>query len=225
MSQLEEEHLPPKPLDNRYTYDAGTINGYNIVIARTREAGPDKAKEYAKHIRNNFPNVKFGLLVGIAGGLPCGPDRDIRLSDVIVSRLEKGHGGVAAYEGRKLERGGIKYLRYLGLPLQHVVNAVYNIETQLERGHSGFEEALALMRDKFPKNRSRAGLEDVLYMPDDIDTTEISRKERVSNSRPHIYYGLIASRPLVIKSSGKYRANILKRLDTVGSDALCFEML
>ena len=94
------------------------------MIARTGEAGPNKARECAEHIRNNFPNIDFGLLVGIAGGLPSGPNRDVRLSDIVVSKPEKGHGGVAAYEGRKLEKDSIKYLRYLGAPPQHVVNAV-----------------------------------------------------------------------------------------------------
>ena len=99
-----------------------------------------------------------------------------------------------------------------------------NIETQLERGYSSFAEALASMHDRFPSYGSKDGLEDVLYLRNDSNTVNTSRKIRATDSGPQIHYRLIASGPLVIKSSGKERGDIIERLEVVGSDALCFEM-
>ncbi|KID82995.1 tetratricopeptide repeat domain protein [Metarhizium guizhouense ARSEF 977] len=54
------------------------------------------------YLLHHFPNIRFGLMVGIGGGAPAtpsdDPNKDIRLGDVVVSHSEGNHGGVLRYD-------------------------------------------------------------------------------------------------------------------------------
>jgi hypothetical protein len=73
-----------------YIYTAGDINGHNVIIATFpagRSYGVASAASLARDVKTKFLNLWFGLLVGVAAGLPDlsrGPQRDIRLGDVLV---------------------------------------------------------------------------------------------------------------------------------------------
>lgn len=60
---------------------------------------------------HSFPGIRFGLMVGISGGVPS-RKHDIRLGDVVVSSPVGRTGGVIHYEfgktiqNKKLERTG-----------------------------------------------------------------------------------------------------------------------
>ena len=46
-----------------------------------------------------FPNLRFGMLVGIGGGVPVKTDNGmIRLGDIVVSKPESGHSGAIQYD-------------------------------------------------------------------------------------------------------------------------------
>lgn len=80
--------------DNSYLL--GRMKGHNIVIARVGK-GTNAAAHAAANLLRSFPNIRFGLMVGIGGGAPSAPNtsdprKDIRLGDVVVSEAEKGHG-------------------------------------------------------------------------------------------------------------------------------------
>src|SRR5436190_24182059 len=85
---LDREHprLPSIAGDpNRYRF--GCINGHNVVIAclPDGETGTNPAATVATRMTLNFPSLRFGLMVGIGGGVPTPPDySDIRLGDVVV---------------------------------------------------------------------------------------------------------------------------------------------
>jgi nucleoside phosphorylase len=56
-----------------YVFHAGEIQGHNIVIAvfaAGQPYGTSSATSLANYVRNFFPNLWFGLLVGVAAGLP-----------------------------------------------------------------------------------------------------------------------------------------------------------
>ena len=56
-----------------YIYKAGEINGHNIVIASfpaDHNYGVGSAAALAGPVKKSFPNLWFGLLVGVAAGLP-----------------------------------------------------------------------------------------------------------------------------------------------------------
>jgi len=66
--------------------------------------GVGPAAALAQDIRTKFPNLWFGLLVGIAAGLPNhseNPPRDIRLGDVLVAEGERGKTGIVSYGSGK----------------------------------------------------------------------------------------------------------------------------
>ncbi|EAA67010.1 hypothetical protein AN8388.2 [Aspergillus nidulans FGSC A4] len=85
-----QEGLPVGPGDD-YLFHAGEIHGHNVVIAAFAAGQPygtNSATSLASHVKKFFPNLWFGLLVGVSTGLPnfsCSPPRDIRLSNVIVA--------------------------------------------------------------------------------------------------------------------------------------------
>lgn len=68
------------------SYYTGTIGRHNVVLANPTGMGKVNAAIVASNCRTSFPNIKLGLLVGIAGVVPFGPDgQQIILGDVIIS--------------------------------------------------------------------------------------------------------------------------------------------
>ena len=72
--------------DNAYLH-SGRKLGHNIVIACLPSGvyGTIAAATVAANMRTTFPSIRFGLMVGIGGGVPSAND-DIRLGDVVVSK-------------------------------------------------------------------------------------------------------------------------------------------
>lgn len=95
---LDEKHegLPKAPNDEN-TYYLGGMIGHNVVIAFTGSGtyGTTAAAQTATNLVRTFPNIRFGLLVGIGGGAPEPPDpnplKDIRLGDIVVSVPKGNH--------------------------------------------------------------------------------------------------------------------------------------
>lgn len=68
------------------TYSTGTIGRHNVVLACLPGMEKVNAATVAINCRVSFPNIKLGLVVGIAGVVPFGPDgQEIILGDVIIS--------------------------------------------------------------------------------------------------------------------------------------------
>ena len=62
------------------------------------EVGPTAV---ATRMTSTFPSVKFGLMVGIGGGVPPA----VRLRDVVVSTPADGFGGLVQWDLSKAEQG------------------------------------------------------------------------------------------------------------------------
>jgi hypothetical protein len=64
-------------------------------------------------VKKSFPNLWFGLLVGVAAGLPDLsriPQRDICLGDVLVGVGEGEGAGLVSYSlGKETSDGSLKY--------------------------------------------------------------------------------------------------------------------
>ena len=83
---LDEIHksLPTSGDQNAYTL--GKIGGHNVVVAVMLGSGNNLAATVITQLLNDFPSIRFGLLVGIGGGVPGETgEPDIRLGDVVVS--------------------------------------------------------------------------------------------------------------------------------------------
>lgn len=71
----------------------------------------------ASQVKSFFPNLWFGLLVGVAAGLPDlsrSPPRDIRLGDVLVALPNGESAGLIAYDLGKETMSGFQPLHQLG---------------------------------------------------------------------------------------------------------------
>jgi nucleoside phosphorylase len=126
---LDEEHdtLPSDAYDtNIYTY--GRVGEHNVVIACLPEGqmGTNSAAAVAVQMKIAFPSTRFGLMVGIGGGVHS-QEADIRLGDVVISKPHKVHGGVVQYDSGKATPSGFERTGLLNtLPIV-LLNAVANL--------------------------------------------------------------------------------------------------
>jgi hypothetical protein len=89
-----------------YLFLASGIHRKNIMIttfAAGQQYGTNSVTSLQSHVRKFCPDIWFGLLVGVATGLPnldCSPPRDIRLGDVVVAYFPPGedHPAIVPYE-------------------------------------------------------------------------------------------------------------------------------
>ncbi len=117
---LDHEHRGSFAMDrgDDYVYTAGDINGHNVIIAtfpRGVDYGVGSAAALAAQVKKSFSNLWFGLLVGVAAGLPNLsriPPRDIRLSDVLVGVGECGSAGIIGYGLGKETSHGFELLHH-----------------------------------------------------------------------------------------------------------------
>jgi nucleoside phosphorylase len=88
-------------------YELGELSGHYIVIAHLPDGvyGKVSAAAVVSRMRSTFRQLKFGVMVGIGGGVPGGKN-DIRLGDVVVSKSGPNHNGVIQYDYGKAVQGG-----------------------------------------------------------------------------------------------------------------------
>lgn len=102
---LDEQHgsLSKSPHDfNAYTL--WSISGHNVVIAclLIGDIRTNSATNVATQMVNTFPSIKFGLMVGIGGGIPP----KVRLGDVVISQPTGEDPGEVQWDLGKTESGG-----------------------------------------------------------------------------------------------------------------------
>ncbi|GFN13668.1 hypothetical protein ABZX51_006830 [Aspergillus tubingensis] len=227
---LDEEHqnLPPNHTDSNI-YTLGSIGAHNVVLAclPAGQTGNNSAAAVAMQMKSTFPDVRFGLMVGIGGGAPS-KEADIRLGDVVVSQPGNGHGGVVQYDFGKSLPGGFKRTGFLNTPPMILLAAVTKLRSNLDRRRSSLSPHLSKLSNLPKFSRDQAG-SDVLFEAeynhageDDCvsctTTRTIQRKVRADNT-PMIHYGTIASGNQVMKD-GVERDKISFEFGGV----LCFEM-
>jgi nucleoside phosphorylase len=150
-AMLDEIHpsLPSARYENSYTL--GRIEEHNVVIGVLPEIGNNKAATVATQLLNDFKSIKFGLLVGIGGGIPVYDEHDIRLGDVVVSKPTDTFGGVVqfdrgkSYNGEQFERTGT-----LNKPPRVLSANVQKLHAQHKRRGNRISEYLSHMLEKYP---------------------------------------------------------------------------
>ncbi|KAL2826365.1 WD40-repeat-containing domain protein [Aspergillus pseudoustus] len=191
-----------------YVFHAGEINGHNIVIATFAAGQPygtSSATSLASHVRKSFPNLWFGLLVGVAAGLPnlaCSPPRDIRLGDVIVALSEGDYPAILPYGlGKQKGASGFELLRY-GHSLPQTIRVVGSAIGKIKAKEQDTEAVLRYYNEAARKDTkfSDPGQEnDFLYLS--CDDTPIARQRRSDAKRTCVWYGSIGSGDKLLKSS------------------------
>ncbi|RKK95322.1 hypothetical protein BFJ68_g14820 [Fusarium oxysporum] len=221
-------------------YALGKIGKHNVVMAvlPKSEYGTTSAATVARDMLRSFPNIRFGLMVGIGGGAP-NAKHDIRLGDVIVSTRGSGKGGVFQYDyGKAIQEHAFVTTGSLNQPPQLLLTALSGLEAEYElEGHqlnAHVDRALEQwprLRQKYSRPPSDS---DRLYRPDIVhpDSSDgcadvcsndpaclVDRKERgEQEDDPAIHYGLIASANQLMKDA------LARDKLAASMDALCFEM-
>ncbi|KAI4728552.1 purine and uridine phosphorylase [Aureobasidium sp. EXF-10728] len=233
LDHVYHETIPlPKHDDNIYTYgrvNLKTGDGFhNIAIAQLplAETGKASAATVAKDMRRTFPNLKFGLMVGIAGGVWT-RKTDVRLGDIVVGVAEDNGPGVIQYDHGKyiqdsdfVPRGVIDKAPR---PLRTAVGIVQRNHMCEDRDYVASLDKQAVI--SFAPRPAHDRLFEAGYTHRNTgrscrgcDRDQLCRRSRRPFAYPEVHYGPIASGDAVIKDA------LLARDIHARHGVLCFEM-
>ena len=240
---LDEKHEPPESVssNDNNNYTLGRIGKHNVVVAvlPDGEYGLTTAAGVARDMVHSFPNIRIGLMVGIAGGAPS-KKHDVRLGDIVVGVPRDGEGGVFQFDfGKTIQNQAFEHTRFLDQPPTVLRAAVSGVKAQYEMSGHHIDEAINTILQKYPRLQSKykrpeldrlyqAGVthpsegEGKLASCAEVCVNEsgvISRPERTEfENNPAVHYGLIASSNTLMKD-----ATVRDRL-AEKKDVLCFEI-
>ncbi len=194
---------------------AGNICGHNVVIATLpagQEYGKGSAAAIASQVKRFFPNLWFGLLVGVAAGLPNfsrNPPLDIRLGDVLVGLPTNESAGLVDYElGKETGQNGFQLLRS-GFVLANaepiVRSAIGSIKLSAPNDAKIILPYYKNVKHKMHSNGTFVdpGQEqDILYQVDDEGNERpVKRERRPDDERTRVWYGTIGSGDKLMKNA------------------------
>jgi len=226
---LDEEHEDlDHDANSTNIYTLGRIGEHNVVIAclPKGQTGTDSATAVATQMKSAFTSIRFGLMVGIGGGVPS-LKADIRLGDVVVSSPDRVHGGVVQYDSGKAAPSGFGRTGFLNTPPTILLNAVAKLQASHFRGRSRLLDYVSKLNGLPMFTREATG-PDVLFEADynhvEGATCEQCSGERVVDREPRgqeivVHYGTIASGNRVMRDAAE-RDRVSSELGGV----LCFEM-
>ena len=217
---LDELHdTLPSRLHDINSYIFGRIGDHNVVIACLPSGvmGKISAARVATHMLSTFSGLRFGLMVGIGGGVPS-EEHDIRLGDVVVSKPTGTFGGVIQYDfGKTIQEGRFIQTGSLNKPPEVLLTALANLEAKHIMESHKVAKYLSEMTGKYPKMATQSTCPDIQYdllyaaeydHPKGQTTCSqcdvgklINRHSRVSEDSI-IHYGLIASGDQVMRHGG-----------------------
>ncbi|RKK89373.1 hypothetical protein BFJ68_g16728 [Fusarium oxysporum] len=222
---FDEKHdqLETTADNDNNTYALGRIGKHNVVMAALpkSEYGTTSAATVARDMLRSFPNIRFGLMVGIGGGVPSAK-HDIRLGDVVVSARGNGKGGVFQYDyGKAIQEHAFVTTGSLNQPPRLLLTALSGLEAEYElEGHqlsAHIDRALEQwprLRQKYsrpPSNSDRLYRSDIVHSDSSDECGDVcsddpaclvDRKERgKQEDDPAIHYGLVASANQLMKDA------------------------
>jgi nucleoside phosphorylase len=150
IAMLDQRHasLPKRPNDPN-TYTLGSIGDHNIVIAclSKGQIGNNSAAAVCTWMISSFPSIRFGLMVGIGGGIPP----KVRLGDVVVSTPISNFPGVVQWDSGKKGDDEFERTGSLNNPPSALLTALTKLETEHELTGSMVPDYLEEIREKWPK--------------------------------------------------------------------------
>ncbi|KAH8695153.1 nucleoside phosphorylase domain-containing protein, partial [Talaromyces proteolyticus] len=216
-AMLDEEHMSLRynPRDSN-SYTLGRIADHNVVIASLPPGyyGFTSSVVVVRDLLWSFPAIKFGLLVGIGGGVGS-QTRDIRLGDVVVSMPTSTSGGVIQFDAGKIHPdGGFQLTGYLNEPPRVLLSAVSRLQADYMRKNPKFRHYISetLMRNPLmgQKFSSPGHDQDMLFKASYehhteaesdcsfCDRSHLIRRPPRDSQTPIVHYGSIASSNSVI---------------------------
>lgn len=208
------------------SYTLGEIGPHNVVVATMPETGNYKVASVAANLMNDFKSIKFGLLIGIGGGLPS-EDVDIRLGDIVIGLPENNDCAVVQFDrGKSYPGGQFERTGFLNNPPRVLLRAIQQLRARHGHESSAISVILEQMIKKFPlmmdngytyPGRAR----DVLFRPEyahepgptcaRCDESYIVKRDSRPDRHPRIHYGIIGSSNMVIKD-GMLREELKQQL-------------
>jgi nucleoside phosphorylase len=192
------------------------MGAHNIDIAIMPEIGNNSAASVATPLMSDFKSIRFGLLVGIGGGIPSDDEDDIRLGDVVVSKPTATFGGVVQFDRGKIHPNGqFERTGTLKKPPAVLRANVQKLEAKHRREGNQISKYLSEMFERFPKMKEEytcPGMEhdqlfEATYNHEGGKTCRQCNRNKVveralrKNSAPRVHYGTIGSANEVIKDS------------------------
>ncbi|KAH8598495.1 nucleoside phosphorylase domain-containing protein [Bisporella sp. PMI_857] len=213
-------------------YIPGTIGGHNVVIVGLpkKSTGTVSAASLVSQMRQSFPNLRYGLMVGIGAGVPGRHLKpDIRLGDVVVGAPADDSDdaqGVIGYELGKETVNGFVKKNWLYPTDRRLRNAFSTVQTEAEfSGSHSFLKYLDAFRAAATGEKFlHPGVEnDQLYEAEKTndaaeDNYSLITREPRDSQDPVVHYGLIASGDKLIKNA-KLRDKLRDKYKII-----CFEM-
>lgn len=134
IAMLDTKHQRlPQPSSDHNAYNLGSIDGHNVVIAGLHTTGNNPAAVVVTQMRNTFRQLRFGVLVGIGGGVPTRTENgNIHLGHVVVSQPELEFSGVVQYDHGKNEVGQFRRTGCLAPPPAVLLNAAREADIERE---------------------------------------------------------------------------------------------
>jgi nucleoside phosphorylase len=225
----EELDTPPYDAHDTNLYTCGRIGEHNVVIACLPEGqtGTSSAATVAVQMKSTFSSTRFGLMVGIGGGVPS--DKvDMRLGDVVVSKPHKTHCGVVQYDLGKAKASGFERTGALNAPPTVLLSAVTMVEAKRLRGEGRLLEYLSKL-DSLPYFTREPAVSDTLFEAEyehagkGADCVKCNTEHAVDREARKqevvVHHGTIASGNQVIKD-----ATVRDQLSEELGGVLCFEM-
>lgn len=212
-------------------YKFGRIKEHKVVLAclPSGQYGTSSAATVAKEMHLTFPALRFGLMVGIGGGVPSAAP-DMRLGDVVISKPNQQFGGVVQYDiGRTGPEGQFERVGSLSCPPPVLLNALAHLEANILMEETKISEYLSSITDSKPRFAYQGEELDVLYKPTynhvsgptcaGCSKAEYEQKRDGMDSNVKLHFGTIASGNKVIKD-----AITRDRLSSELGGILAFEM-
>ncbi|KAF3929710.1 hypothetical protein AA313_de0207031 [Arthrobotrys entomopaga] len=219
-----------------YIYIPGDMCGLNVVIAflpKGTPYGTSSPASLAGQIKKTFPHLWFGMLVGVAAGLPnlaCEPPRDIRLGDVLVGAPEDfERPGALAYDWGVVEHDGFKLLRE-GYALRDTSSIVRSAMTKIDLLSTKDSDPFLEYYDSIKDIQYRGGGTSAFNDPgQDLDVfhdvdeegvpIEVVREKRPDEGpeRTRVWYGTIGTGDKLIENAVE-RNRLRDKYDLIGLD-------
>jgi nucleoside phosphorylase len=169
-AMLDQRHDNlPKPPNDPNAYTLGSVGKHKVVIAclPKGKVGTNTAAIVATWMINTFPSIKFGLMVGIDGGVPP----KVRLGDVVVSTPVGQFPGVVQWDfGKEKDDGNVERTGSLNNPPSALLTAVTKLETEHEINGPKILEYLEELKQNWPRLAPKylrsVSLKDILFKAD-----------------------------------------------------------
>lgn len=229
LHMLDHQHDGRFPLSrgDDYVFRAGDMCGHNVIIATLpagQEYGSGSAAALASQVKKFFPNLWFGLLVGVAAGLPNlsrNPPTDIRLGDILVGLDQGESAGLIAYDLGK-ETGDLQLLRggrVLATTETVVRSAIGSIKLDQPDDAKRILQYYESIKHKAHANGTfidpGQGRDQLYHFGDDGSRSVIEREERREDQRTRVWYGSIGSGEKLLKNAQK-RNELRDMYDLIG---------